>query len=557
MRAMSQARWPAPVLNGAPAPVSLTGGRPAMSSRRRFRTGSGPGDGVPQLAWLWPAGTSTGSGRRGERLRGWTGSGPRRAWRPGWPGWRCPRTRAPRRSLLTGRSDGRRSGPLGGGVVGHCAPPARCRRVGGAISTRRPVGSRGSHRPVSGRCGRSDRDLGPRLAPALESRRDSGRPPRPRRSSTRPGQAVVSLPSDLSADYDGRHGHRRTCIHDMATAFSDAADRVRAGTTRLPLRGPLPWRGSGEHLGLGPDRRRPRPGRRARGKLTRGLVDQGATVLAVEPVEGMRLDPGGGGAPGVAVVAGVAQAIPLGAGSVDALTVAQAMHWFATAEAFAEMHRVLRRGSRLAVVWNRRDLSDPLQAALHRIMAPLRGDTPSGTSGEWRRVLEETETGDARCSLPGRAVARAVGPVHRRRRRGRSGGIGELRRRPARRGAPASARRCAGRGAALPGAARPSLHGRGLLLPARSTDGSTSMGGCRAAPGTFGACRRPARCPLGPAVWRRPPSTSGGGGSAISAPSERTTLWPGASAPSGRAASSPFLPAPSSTNSGSGSEAAP
>jgi SAM-dependent methyltransferase len=92
--------------------------------------------------------------------------------------------------------------------------------------------------------------------------------------------------------------------------------------------------------------------------------------------------------PGAEVVAGVAQAIPLRTASVDAITVAQALHWFANAESIEEMHRVLRPGSLLAVVWNRRDLSDPLQAWLDRIMAPLRSDTPSGTSGEWRRVLE-------------------------------------------------------------------------------------------------------------------------------------------------------------------------
>ena len=92
----------------------------------------------------------------------------------------------------------------------------------------------------------------------------------------------------------------------------------------------------------------------------------------------------------------MAQAIPLGTGSVDAVTVAQALHWFATPRAVDEMHRVLRPGSRLAVVWNRRDLSDPLQAGISRLMAPLQGDTPSGTSGAWRRVMEDGAHGAPR-----------------------------------------------------------------------------------------------------------------------------------------------------------------
>ena len=179
-------------------------------------------------------------------------------------------------------------------------------------------------------------------------------------------------------------------IHDMATAFSGAATVYEQTRPGYP---PEVRAWLDEHVGLG-------AGRRVldlaagTGKLTRELLATGASVIAVEPVEGMRRTLAAT-LPGTAVVAGVARALPFGAGSVDALTVAQAMHWFATPEAFTEMHRVMRRGSCLAVVWNRRDLSDPLQAALHRIMAPWRGDTPSGTSGEWRRVLEHTEAGVA------------------------------------------------------------------------------------------------------------------------------------------------------------------
>jgi ubiquinone/menaquinone biosynthesis C-methylase UbiE len=180
-------------------------------------------------------------------------------------------------------------------------------------------------------------------------------------------------------------------VHRAATAFSGAASVYERARPDYPPEA-LSW--LGERLALG-------PGRRVldlaagTGKLTRGLVASGAEVIAVEPVEGMRLTLAEA-VPGAAVVAGVAQAIPLGSHTVDAITVAQALHWFATATAVDEMHRVLRRGSRLAVVWNRRDLSDPLQAALHRLMAPLQGDTPSGVTGEWRRVLEDVGTGAVR-----------------------------------------------------------------------------------------------------------------------------------------------------------------
>ncbi len=180
-------------------------------------------------------------------------------------------------------------------------------------------------------------------------------------------------------------------VHRSATAFSDAAAVYEQARPGYPPEA-LAW--LDQQLGLG-------PGRRVldlaagTGKLTRELLARGATVVAVEPVEGMRRTLATA-VPGAVVVAGVAQAIPLGTATVDAMTVAQALHWFAMPEAVGEMHRVLRPGSRLAVVWNRRDLADPLQADLHRLMAPLQGDTPSGTSGEWRRVLAQSAPGGDR-----------------------------------------------------------------------------------------------------------------------------------------------------------------
>jgi len=195
-------------------------------------------------------------------------------------------------------------------------------------------------------------------------------------------------------------------VHHAATAFSGAAAVYEQTRPGYPPEA-LAW--LGEQLALG-------PGRRVldlaagTGKLTRGLVGQGATVIAVEPVEGMRSTLAKS-VPGADVVAGVAQAIPLQTESVDGVTVAQAMHWFAYDEAIDEMHRVLRRGSHLAVVWNRRDMSDPLQATLDRLMAPLRGDTPSGTSGEWKRVLEATREGEPRFAPAGRLQTHWTQPI--------------------------------------------------------------------------------------------------------------------------------------------------
>jgi len=132
------------------------------------------------------------------------------------------------------------------------------------------------------------------------------------------------------------------------------------------------------------------PGRRVldlaagTGKLTRLLVPTGAEVVAVEPVEEMRARIGAG----ARVLAGTAEAIPLDDASADAVTVAQAFHWFDGPLALAEIHRVLRPGSALALVWNRRPLDDPLHARIEALIRPHRGSAPSYASGAWRRALD-------------------------------------------------------------------------------------------------------------------------------------------------------------------------
>lgn len=134
------------------------------------------------------------------------------------------------------------------------------------------------------------------------------------------------------------------------------------------------------------------PGRRVldlaagTGKLTRQLAATGAGVVAVEPVAEMRALIG----PAAEVLDGTAEAIPLPDGAVDAVTVAQAFHWFAGPAALAEIHRVLRPGGGLALVWNRRPLEDPVHAAIERIIAPHRGDTPTHHSGVWRAAIDAT-----------------------------------------------------------------------------------------------------------------------------------------------------------------------
>lgn len=84
------------------------------------------------------------------------------------------------------------------------------------------------------------------------------------------------------------------------------------------------------------------------------LLATGAEVTAVEPVPGMR-DQLRAAIPDVEVLDGTAEAMPFADASLDAVTVAQAFHWFRFDQALAEIRRVLRPGGGLAIVFNERD----------------------------------------------------------------------------------------------------------------------------------------------------------------------------------------------------------
>jgi SAM-dependent methyltransferase len=123
------------------------------------------------------------------------------------------------------------------------------------------------------------------------------------------------------------------------------------------------------------------------GKLTRPLLATGAEVVAVEPVAEMRAAlPAGARA-----VDGTAEGMPLSTGSADAVTVAQAFHWFDGHAALAEIHRVLRPDCSLAVVWNRRQMDDPLNQAIEELLAPYRGHMSAMRTGAWHVAFEGTE----------------------------------------------------------------------------------------------------------------------------------------------------------------------
>src|SRR5439155_7014696 len=106
------------------------------------------------------------------------------------------------------------------------------------------------------------------------------------------------------------------------------------------------------------------------GKLTRQLVQSGARVIAVEPGDAMRAELERA-VPAAEVLRGAAERIPLPDGSVDAIAIGQAFHWFRQDETIPELRRVIRSGGGVALLWNERDVEDPLQRSVSDLIAPF------------------------------------------------------------------------------------------------------------------------------------------------------------------------------------------
>jgi len=168
-------------------------------------------------------------------------------------------------------------------------------------------------------------------------------------------------------------------LHPATLGFELAADVYERGRPDYPAAA-IAW--LVERLAL-------RPGRTlvdlaaGTGKLTRLLVRSGADVIAVEPLAAMRAL-----IENARVLEGTAEAMPLPDASADAVTVAQAFHWFRAEEALAEIHRVLRHGGGVALVWNTRDERDPLHAAVSDLLRPLEGDAPRRHKRDWGEVVD-------------------------------------------------------------------------------------------------------------------------------------------------------------------------
>jgi SAM-dependent methyltransferase len=205
-------------------------------------------------------------------------------------------------------------------------------------------------------------------------------------------------------------------VHEVAAAgFADATDYEASRPSYPP--GAVAWI---------VDRVRPGPGRpvcdlaAGTGKLTRLLVGAGLPVVAVEPVAGMRAA-FRAVLPSVPLVAGTAEAMPFADGSLAAVTVAQAFHWFDHARTSAELVRVVPRGGVVTLCWNARDRSLEWADAVWTIIDRVEKRAPWRDHENWREAapsipgferIDEAEFHHEHALTPDAVVRRVASVSH-------------------------------------------------------------------------------------------------------------------------------------------------
>lgn len=112
------------------------------------------------------------------------------------------------------------------------------------------------------------------------------------------------------------------------------------------------------------------------GLFAAALLQRGYAVVAVEPNAGMLsiADHLLLQCAGYRSVAASAENTTLADASLDAITCAQAFHWFDVSAVRHEWLRILKPNGRVVLIWNTRPLRDPLQAEFDDILCEFAGE---------------------------------------------------------------------------------------------------------------------------------------------------------------------------------------
>jgi len=180
-------------------------------------------------------------------------------------------------------------------------------------------------------------------------------------------------------------------LHPLALGFEHVAEDYAHGRPGYP---PAAVAAIVDGLGLAPGARVADVGA-GTGKLTAALAAAGLDVVAVEPFAGMRATLSAS-LPGVAVLDGTAEALPLADASVDVVASGDAFHWFDGTRAAPELARAIRPGGGLALLWNSaageaRDEGMPWAAELVDLLDAVRPEHPAFTEDQGRDAIDAHE----------------------------------------------------------------------------------------------------------------------------------------------------------------------
>ncbi|TGJ84068.1 hypothetical protein E0Z10_g4697 [Xylaria hypoxylon] len=140
------------------------------------------------------------------------------------------------------------------------------------------------------------------------------------------------------------------------------------------------------------------------GKFTELLASRPErySVKAVEPHGPMRDKLAQKDLPGIEVLNGKADRMPVDDEWGDVCVVAQAFHWFATPEALKEIHRVLRPSAVLGMIWNVDEYNKPRswpattkwEQKLNDYILGFDDGLPRFRHQEWQEVFEQQPPGN-------------------------------------------------------------------------------------------------------------------------------------------------------------------
>lgn len=127
------------------------------------------------------------------------------------------------------------------------------------------------------------------------------------------------------------------------------------------------------------------------GQASRPLVDAGVRVIAMEPAPNLRSKLSEV-ISAASVVGGVAETMPFRDGALDAVVAGQSFQWFDGPRAVPEIHRVLRPGGALAVIWIESDEQSTLHREMWAAVDPTEEESAiDQAQGRWNSFFEGSD----------------------------------------------------------------------------------------------------------------------------------------------------------------------